>query len=356
MKRGANRSLLPRSPGFWFFQIAGWTVFYFQQYIQYYNELKGFQDTFRWTLSMSFLFLITLMLRIIYRKIFIRRSGFILIAVSGLLLSFFSAAIWVLFNTLLLEHIVEYLTGWDITISKPADLSEFLSRTFFLAFPVVIWSLLYFGIKFWLELIKEKERSQEAALLAQKSQLKMLRYQLNPHFLFNSLNSIQALIYEDPSNADRMISQLSDFLRYTIRDKDKLFIPLREEVIIVEKYLSLEKVRFPDRLNFEINVTSEASDVEVLAFILQPFVENAVKYGMRASPDSLNIMVNGFRRGRLLILEVINNGIWFESDNEGTGIRNVFERLQNAYPDRYKLNIEKNEGMVHITIEIQTEE
>lgn len=356
MKGGANYSLLAKTPGFWFFQISGWAVFYFQQYIQYYDELKEIQNMFRWTLSMLFLFVITLVLRIVYRKIFIRRPGFILLAISGLLLSFFSAVIWALFNTFLLEHIVEFLTGWDVVVFKPESLSSFLNRTFFLTFPVVIWSLLYFGIKFWLDLLREKKRSQEAALLAQKSQLKMLRYQLNPHFLFNSLNSIQALIYEDPANADRMISQLSDFLRYTIRDKDTLFIPLREEVIIVEKYLSIEKVRFPDRLNYEINVTSEASEVEVLAFILQPFVENAVKYGMRASPDSLKIMVNGILRDRLLILEVINNGTWSESDNEGTGIRNVFERLQNAFPDRYKLNIEKTEGIVHVTIEIQTEE
>jgi LytS/YehU family sensor histidine kinase len=238
---------------------------------------------------------------------------------------------------------------------KPLNLMDYYKSSIFWFFVPLTWSVLYLGLKFWIDLIESKIRGEKYLLLSQRTQLQMLRYQLNPHFLFNSLSSIQALVYDDPSQADRMITQLSDFLRYTIRDKDKLFISLKEEVVIVEKYLSIEKTRFPDRLNYKINVSKVASEQEVLAFILQPFVENAVKYGMKSSPDFLNVLINGFYRDKTLILEVVNNGEWIESDTEGTGIKNVFERLENAYPEKYKLNIDCVDNTVRVRIEIDIE-
>ncbi|MBE0676469.1 MAG: hypothetical protein IH591_17575 [Bacteroidales bacterium] len=137
-----------------------------------------------------------------------------------------------------------------------------------------------------------------------------------------------------------------------MRDKDKMLIPLNEEVKIVEKYLAMEKTRFPDRLIYTINVTSEALNVEIIPFILQPFVENAIKYGMRTSPEILDIAVNGCCRGNSLIVEISNTGNWIEDSTGGTGIKNVRSRLSNAFPDRHKFQIVKSRGRVHIIIEI----
>ena len=103
------------------------------------------------------------------------------------------------------------------------------------------WSILYFGIKYGNEWILEKERADKANLLAQSAQLQMLRYQLNPHFLFNSLNSIRALINEDQKASKEMVTELAEFLRYSLTSKDFANVPLREEIEAIQHYLSLEK-------------------------------------------------------------------------------------------------------------------
>jgi len=311
------RGFLSMKPGFWFFQIIGWSLFMLLDFFNFYKEISELPSPVFWILSFLVGFCISLLLRQWYKHVYyVKRSIFQTVNIF-LISSFAAAILWYLIRATILTPIQRMIFEGSEFAVVTGNLYNIVTRIVSFTWPFFIWSILYFGIKFWLDLISEQERSEKAALLAQKSQLQMLRYQLNPHFLFNSLNSIQALVYDDPGHADRMITQLSDFLRYTIRDKDKLFIPLKEEVVIVEKYLSMEKTRFPDRLSFEINVTREASEVEVLAFILQPFVENAVKYGMRTSPYSLNIIVNCYTRNESLILEVINNGKWFESDYEG---------------------------------------
>jgi LytS/YehU family sensor histidine kinase len=198
----------------------------------------------------------------------------------------------------------------------------------------------------------EKE-NLEAEFKLKLTELRLLKEQIHPHFLFNSLNSIQALVYDDPPHAERMITQLSDFLRFSLRDKEKLFLPLGEEVKIVEKYLSMEQTRFPDRLEYSVNITDQAKALEVIAFILQPFVENAVKHGMKTSPEKLTINVKGYTEARILFLEVKNSGRWIDNDKQkGTGIKNIYARLQNAYPERHKIHIYKNPNSVHVVVEI----
>jgi LytS/YehU family sensor histidine kinase len=193
----------------------------------------------------------------------------------------------------------------------------------------------------------------ETELKLRITELKLLRGQVQPHFLFNALNSIQILISEDPAHAEKMISELSEFLRYTYRDKDKLFIPLGQEVEIVKKYLSMESTRFTDRINYSIDVTEKASKIEVITFLLQPFVENAVKHGIKSSPELLNIKIKGYTDANRLYLEVYNSGQWIENQSKsGTGIENVYERLQNAYPNKYKMHIYKNPDSVCVLIEI----
>lgn len=340
-------------PSFWFFQITGWIFFYIQQYFQYYNEIKGIHEIVRWTISMLFLFCITLLLRLVYKQIYQNKIGLIFITVGIMFFSFFAAVLWDFFNTYLLVFIFEFIASWQIDSFIPLNLSLFVNRTFFLAFPIIIWSLLYFSIKFWFDLNEQKDRSEKAALLAQKAQLQMLRYQLNPHFLYNSLNSIQALVYDDPKHADMMISELSEFMRFSLQDQNKLFNPLGEEVRIVEKYLSIESTRFPERIEYLINVTHEAEKIEVMGFILQPFVENAVKHGMKTSPQKLHINIKGYVEVNKIFIEVHNSGYWVE-ENKGYGssIQNVRDRLQNTYPDRHKIHIIKNPNSVYVIIEI----
>lgn len=349
------KSALLKQPGFWFFQISGWL--FFAVAMKLYFSDRGVADLLKFYQFFNFYligFLLTSGLRLVYKQIFRKDKPVLLIVVTIII----SSAILMLLLAFF-DGLANY-PFWDnanrdkfIKTWQYFDLAKFYHDNIFWFILLILWSVLYFGIKAWIDLRITRERSEKALLLAQQSQLQMLRYQLNPHFLFNSLNSIQALIYEDPECADRMLIKLSEFLRYTLRNQERLMIPLAEEVKIVEEYLSLERVRFPDRLRYSINVSDEAAEREVVAFILQPFIENAIKHGMKSSPDFLEITVNaGITNGKLTI-EIKNNGEWIDSEEEGIGIKNVFERLKNAFNGQYSLNISKSGGYVCVNITIE---
>lgn len=355
MKMSWIKQKLSQKPGFWFYQILGWLLFTIGMKIYYSErEIISLITFIRFYITYLLGFLLTLSLRYYYQKILKKSQSIFFIIIKIIIASLVIHIIWVpidiLVSTPLLtsEELINLLEPF-----RQFSLMNYYKNNLFWYLVILLWSVLYIGLKFWIELIGTKEKSEKASLLAQKSQLQMLRYQLNPHFLFNSLNSIQALVYDDPKHADRMISELSDFLRFTLRDKDKLFIPLGEEVKIVEKYLSMEKTRFPERLTYTIDVTEQASKVEVIAFILQPFVENAVKHGMKTSQDILKISLKGYAELHRLYLEISNSGQWIENNrNQGTGIQNVFDRLKMAYPNKYNTHIFKNPDSVCVLIEI----
>lgn len=349
------KNKLSQKPGFWFFQITGWLVFAIGMKLYYSDSvIDSFLSFYKFYITYFVGFLLTLGMRFFYRSVIRTDRSILFIILMIITASTVGLLIWEPLDVLVSlpfwtsENLRSFLETY-----QPFSILRYYRMNIFWLLVILLWSVLYFGIKIWMELIEERNRSEKAALLAQKSQLQMLRYQLNPHFLFNSLNSIQALVYEDPKHADRMISELSDFLRFSLQDKDRIFIPLGDEVKIVEKYLSMEKTRFPERLEYTIDVTEQAARLEVVGFILQPFVENAVKHGMKSSPEKLTVCVKGYTEAKRLFLEVKNSGSWIENtERKGTGIQNVYDRLQNAYPDKYKIHILKNPTSVYVIIEI----
>jgi len=211
---------------------------------------------------------------------------------------------------------------------------------------IIIMLLVYLGINYWLNLEEEKERSRNAIILAQKAQLQMLRYQLNPHFLFNSLNSIQALVHENPDQADNMVTELSEFLRYTLQYNDRITITIREEIDITEKYLMIEKIRFEERLEYSIRYDNALLNVQIPCFITQPLVENAVKFGLQNNPLGINIVVNFSRSEDKIIIEVSNTGRLSDGWSMGIGLQNVKDRLSNAFPGEYRFTLEESHGFV----------
>jgi LytS/YehU family sensor histidine kinase len=217
-----------------------------------------------------------------------------------------------------------------------------------------VWSLLYFGIKYWIQLSLEKEKAEKANLLAQSAQLQMLRYQLNPHFLFNSLNSVWALIDEDKKASKEMISELSEFLRYSLVSKNYANVPLKQELDAIRLYFSIEKKRFEEKLDVTFDIEPEAEEYPVLSFLVHPLVENAVKYGMKTSPMPLKIVISGKVAKGNLHIEVKNTGKWVEPhiDNHstGTGIKNIQLRLENAFPGRNAFTIGPSGEWVVATI------
>jgi signal transduction histidine kinase len=222
------------------------------------------------------------------------------------------------------------------------------------------WAAFYYGIKYYQLLQKEHEtllkvagenkeeqlKRSKAETVAHEAQLKMLRYQLNPHFLFNTLNAISALVQtKDTFRANRMIVQLSDFLRYSLDNDPIQRVSLNEELKALKLYLNIEQTRFGSRLELEFDVTAAAEAVKVPSLILQPLAENAIKYGIAPMEQGGKITVLARLDGDFLELEMIDTGKGSALSNAqttsaGVGLRNTKNRLQTFYGEDYTFNLE----------------
>jgi two-component system, LytTR family, sensor kinase len=336
---------------FWHYQILGFSL-YTLNHVGRYWELytQSWRMVLSYLLSVLILLLLTLVLRKIYQKLYrlkLTPTFYILIisAVSTLC-SFFWQEIRLTYDL--------FLSGADVTwLTLPRN-REYLFMILINTYVPFVWSILYFGIKYWHDWQNEIERSKELHLQAVKSQLKMLRYQLNPHFLFNSLNSVQGLMYVDVKKADLMLTELSEFLRFSLKFNNEIFISLKEEFSIIEKYLFIEKIRFGERLNYRIHLPDEIADFKILCFLTQPLVENAVKHGMKGNNNSVtNVNIEAFREKYQIMIHIQNTGKWGGNENlTGTGIQNVKDRLLEAYSDKCSINVMNNNELVTIEIRI----
>src|SRR6266571_4187755 len=191
-----------------------------------------------------------------------------------------------------------------------------------------------------------------------KAQLNALRQQIEPHFLFNTLNAIAGLVRERRNDAAvNMIAGLSDFLRRVVEDSNRQQLTLGEEMEFLQKYLDIQKVRFAERLDLNVDVPEELFSARVPSLILQPMVENAVKHGIAKRVQGGLIRISAFRSNGRLTLSVYNDGPklppdW-EKTNSGIGISNVRTRLQGLYGDRFELNMRNQEpGGVEVSVSV----
>jgi LytS/YehU family sensor histidine kinase len=212
-------------------------------------------------------------------------------------------------------------------------------------------------IKFWIESKAQKETTEKAILLAQSAQLQMLRYQVNPHFLFNSLSSLRALIRDNQKKAEEMILLISKFLRYSLISKKNNQVRLKEEISALRHYFEIERVRFGDKLITNINVEKSTEELLIPSFLIHPIIENAIKYGMDTSSMPLKIDLNASFKNSQLQIDVINSGKWINKNRHtsgtGTGLKNVKQRLDLAYSENYTFDIIKNDDSVHVRIRIK---
>ncbi|MFC2107279.1 sensor histidine kinase [Bacteroidota bacterium] len=227
-----------------------------------------------------------------------------------------------------------------------------LKQIFYMTWPLLVWSILYYLIKIRIDYSYEKANTERMKLYAKESQLQLLRYQINPHFLFNTLNSIQGLMYKDVKKADKLLTEFAELFRYAFKSDSMPYVALGVEIGLIRKYLYIEKLRFEDRLEYTINVEDNTENIDILSFSIQPFVENAIKHGLKSNPDKLKIFVNSYIEDQKLVIEVENNGYWIPNDNNGLGINNVKMRLKNGFKDRHSFNIHKGADFVRVRIKI----
>jgi two-component system, LytTR family, sensor kinase len=204
-----------------------------------------------------------------------------------------------------------------------------------------------------------KQQTETARLNEQlsKAQLNALRRQIEPHFLFNTLNAIAGLVREKRNDdAVSMIAELSDFLRRVLEDSDRQQVPLAEELEFTQKYLDIQKVRLAERLQFSVDVPSELLAAQVPSLILQPMVENAVKHGIAQRVQGGAIRISASRNNGTLTLRVYNDGpnlpAGWEKDQSGIGVANVRTRLRSLYGEAFDLSMRNQRLGVEASVSV----
>jgi two-component system, LytTR family, sensor kinase len=206
---------------------------------------------------------------------------------------------------------------------------------------------------------KQKETAHKAETLAKDVQLKMLRYQINPHFLFNVLNSIYTLIDENTEKAKKLVINMSEYYRYTL-SRQQQTVTIEREIDSILKYLEIQKTRFEEDFHYEISVDEAVKQVVIPTFLIHLLVENAVKYGTKTEKQKLIVNLSIRKSGKKLIINVSNTGKLLnvipegEKSAEGTGngIENLKYRLSLYYDDNYSFSLKEEAGWVIASIEI----
>ena len=222
------------------------------------------------------------------------------------------------------------------------------------------WTALYYGINYYLLLSAQSERMLKVAAQANAAQLAMLRYQLNPHFLFNTLNSISTLVLlKQTERANAMLSRLSSFLRYSLVGDPTQLVTVAQEVEALKLYLDIERMRFEARLRFSVNVEPRAMQGQIPSLLLQPLVENAVKYAVTPMEEGAEISLDARVAGDRLIVSLADTGPGLNdaapklNPSSGVGLANIRDRLAQAYGNDHRFELGPNHphGLI-VTIDI----
>lgn len=335
-----------RAYPFWTLQAAGWGAYALAKPLM--AMLSGAPNDAPMARQLLFVgcgFLISLLMHRVYRRFWKRSLAFPSVAGVAFATSLAGGILW-----FVACHVLIVRTGLVLGEDWQFQVEFLLSMTVTL----LGWSTFYFGIKYWQNLRDQQEMTFRANALAERARLQMLRYQINPHFLFNALNSVHALIDRDSKRAGMMIEELSDFLRYTLSDDGRAQVPLEQEFSTTSKYLEIEKIRFGSKLNVEIDLHPEVAGTLVPVFLLHPLVENAVRYGMRTTRPPVTVQLHAGSRDRTTHIRVSNTGHWVEGNTtapsgcNGVGLRNIRQRLEQTYNGESRLEVSNLDGWVHV--------
>lgn len=345
---------------FWTLQFAGWSGWAMSFYLGVIMWGKPPENyLFYLPIVATIGMLLTLILRAIYRYMWeMELPRRIIAIVAG---SYGAGLVWmsirgtIFFQVFPDERKPHEMDGMSFLSYFDGAISAF--------WVMLVWSALYFGIKNYMTMQEERERGLKALSMAHEAQLKMLRYQLNPHFLFNTLNAISTLVLDrDNELANVMVTRLSRFLRYTLDNDPMQKVTVAEEIEALKLYLDIEKVRFDERLKLHFNVEQDAEQALVPSLLLQPMVENSIKYAIAHAINGGSISISARIEGTNLEMAVADDGPGIDlksgipSNGGGVGLSNCRERLKEIYGDSQSFELSKtNPHGLTITICIPLE-
>ena len=340
-----NRILAPKSI-FWIFQFIAWGVLIFLGLL---GELIATGTVNSKTIISSIIiFTGSIFITTAFRQIILIKN-WLRLPFSKMVIQFI---IWAFILAVAFYiYIVLGLTAFSFSIDF--SISEITSQIISNLILFFIWAIAY-SKYFFIQNSRKQELKNLRLISAQKDmELNVLKNQLNPHFMFNALNSIRALIDEDPIIAKKSITQLSNVLRNTLVLGQEEFISLEDELKIVNDYLQLEKVRFEERLIIKQNINLDTKRLKIPPLLIQTFVENAIKHGISKLSKGGEVIINTKMINNGLTIEVINDG-HYEKDkpsDTGIGLANVRKRLSLIYTD-YQLSISNQNNKVIAEVKI----
>lgn len=340
---------------FWNLQLLGWAAWFGLRGISGLANGQSFSFLIPQMISAITGFSLTLILSVCYRALINRRP--ILMWGVSLGLAGLATALWA------------FIDAWVAQIQNPASEAGFtsllLGAIYIDATSLGAWSALYFAINYFLQLEEQNDRVLRLEAQAASAQLAMLRYQLNPHFLFNTLNSISTLVLlkqTEPANA--MLSRLSAFLRYTLANEPTAQVTLAQEVETLKLYLDIEKMRFEDRLRPHFFIDPAAQRARLPSLLLQPLIENAIKYAVTPQEEGADITLSAQLAGEKVRITVSDTGAGLSVDgaepttslateSTGVGLANIRDRLAQAYGDQQRFEVQSGtDGGFTVIIEI----
>ena len=353
-----------KNRAFWNLQFAGWgSVLAFRAI----SGFAGGQDLSFFIIILieaTTGFSISLVLSVIYGRL-IRRSALVTWGSSAL----------VLFIAVM---VFAFIDAWVLSLTRPDTETTFTQILIgYLIFPMTLlgaWSALYYAINFFLQVEEQADRLERLEMQATTAQLAMLRYQLNPHFLFNTLNSISTLVLlQQTRPANAMLTRLSSFLRHTLVTEPGSRVTVEQEVETLKLYLDIERMRFEDRLRTEFRIDPGAAKACLPAMLLQPLVENAIKYAVSPQEEGAKISLSAQLVGSRLRIAVSDTGPGLPAEGQpaslpaaiegkhhttstGVGLANIRDRLAQAYGEDHRFEIRTPpEGGFTVIIEIPHE-
>jgi hypothetical protein len=252
----------------------------------------------------------------------------------------------------LLDRPLYYVTNVNLAEGKVSETTHFIYSVFNGVWILMLWSLLYFGYNIADRFRRSEVERVHLQATLKEAELRALKSQVNPHFIFNALNSLRALIQEDPPRARQAVTQLANLLRYSLQSGQLETVPFEDELRIVNDYLALEQVRHEERLRLRLDVDPAALQFSLPPMLLQTLVENAVKYGIAKLPEGGEVAIIARCEHDELILQVTNPGTLPESESRhpmstGLGLRNAAERLRLLCGERASLSLgARDEGLV----------
>ena len=265
----------------------------------------------------------------------------------------------IIVSTFLLGLIVAFLALFlfeFISVKEEITLAKFLSNFIIFSILMLAWNSIYFCVHYFNNWNRAEIEKWKLAAEIKDAQLGSLKAQINPHFVFNALNNIRALILEDKDKAREMLQNFSDLFRYALKNTDQSKVPLEQEVEIVNQYLELLSIQYEEKLRYEVVVDSGLEAVKIPPMMLQLLVENAVKHGISQFKEGGEVLVEVAQTQGELIINVKNTGSLGVSaslgDKLGVGLENIRKRLDLIYNGKANLEMKELNNQVIASIQI----